>query len=206
MRVRPCFAAAFAVAASCTLVVVPPPLPDDPVEVFLLGEALHTGIVLPPDPTAAADVADADQFVEFAFGEWGWYALGDDAWYHVFGAVLWPTRGGLGRRTFGARTVAELRQRAPWLELAPIVVSAAKARALRARLQRMFDEYAGDAVSPPGWGFRFVPIESCYWLGNTCADAAADWLTELDCRVGWWFVRTGLCTVPGANNNLAARR
>ena len=34
----------------CTATVTPPFEPEDPVRVFLLSEAMHTGLVLPPDP------------------------------------------------------------------------------------------------------------------------------------------------------------
>ena len=84
----------------CTSTVTPPTNPIDPVEVFVLSEAMHTGIVLPPDPGSSGN---PDQYVEFGFGDWNWYALSNNAWNNAFATVLWPTQGALGRRTFGAR-------------------------------------------------------------------------------------------------------
>ena len=177
----------------CTSTVVPPLDPVDPVEVFVLSEAMHTGLVLPPDPGASGN---PDQYVEFGFGDWDWYALGNDAWHNAFATVLWPTQGGLGRRTFGARTPAELRRRASWAKLQPIVVSREKAALLRRRLQAEFDGARKQVVVNRRYGFRFVPTRYSYWLWQNCADLAVDWLQELDCSVWWCPVRYGLWVAP----------
>jgi len=169
----------------CTSTITPPANVVDPTTVFVLREAMHTGIALPP-------CAANEEFVEFGFGDWSWFALANDAWYHVFATVLWPTQGTLGRRTFGARTAAELRERVWWAELAPIVVERDKANALRARLQQEHDARIAEAVRREDLGWTFVPYDSSYWFPNTCADVAADWFRELDCSVGWVPIRAGL--------------
>lgn len=174
--------------AGCTSMVSPPPPPADPVHVYLLQEALHTGLVLPP----ARDDGDAE-FVEFGFGDWSWYALGNEAWYDTFATVLWPTRGALGRRTFGARSESDLLRTVTWARLSPIVVSAGKANALRDRLQADFDAHHEHAVARPDLRFHFVPIDAPYWFPHNCADVAADWLRELDCHVLPAPIRRALC-------------
>lgn len=180
-------------AVGCTSTVVPPAGPDDPVEVFVLAEALHTGIVLPPDPGASGN---PDQYVEFGFGDWSWYALGNESWYHVFSTVLWPTQGTLGRRSFGARTADELRRRAGWAELQSLTVSRRKASALRRRLQAEFDGARKRVVVRSNLRFKFVPAGGSYWFLHNCADLATDWLRELDCEIWWCPVRTGLFVEP----------
>ena len=174
-------------AAGCTTTITPPPSPAAPTTVFLLREAMHTGIVLPP----AAD-RPQDEYVEFGYGDWSWYALGHDAWYHAFATVLWPTQGALGRRTFGARTADELRTRVTWAELSPLTVGSAEAAALRERLQRTFAAREREARVRGDLGYVFVPCDTSYWLPHNCADEAAGWFTELGCRVGWSPFRTGL--------------
>src|SRR5690606_655289 len=64
---------------SCTSTIVPPAEVIDPVTVFVLSEAMHTGIVLPPDPGCSGN---PHEYVEFGFGDWSWYALGNAAWYN----------------------------------------------------------------------------------------------------------------------------
>ena len=176
------------VSFACTAVVTPPTDPLDAVEVFVLSEAIHTGVVLPPDPGSSGN---PDEYVEFGYGDWGWWALADDSWYHSFAAGLWPTQGALGRRTFGAHSAAELRSRARWATLQPIMVSREKAVALRRRLQAQFDGARKRVVVRRDVGFKFVPAES-YTLLNNCADVAANWLEALDCEVSWALVRYDL--------------
>ena len=176
-------------AFGCTSTVTPPALPANPTTVFLLNEAMHTGLVLPP-----TDAARDAEYVEFGYGDWGWFALGNDQWYHVFATVLWPTQGTLGRRTFGARTQSELLARVTWATLSPIVVDATKATSLRRRLQDTFDKRRGELVRRRDIAFEFVPADESYWFANTCADVAARWLEELDCQVGWAPIRSGLAT------------
>lgn len=169
----------------CTSTITPPSGVADPVTVFVLREAMHTGIVLPP-------IAANDEFVEFGFGDWSWFALGNDAWYHVFATVLWPTQGALGRRTFGARTADDLRARVTWAELAPVVVERTKAAALRERLHQRHADRTAEGVWRNDLGWWFVPFDRSYWFPANCADVAAEWFTELDCSVGWAPIRLGL--------------
>lgn len=170
---------------SCTATVTPPLAPEDPVEVFVLSEAMHTGVVLPPDPGASGQ---PDEYVEFGYGDFGWWALTNDSWYHGFATVLWPTEGALGRRTFGAKSAESLRLRAGWTRLQPMLISRAKASALRRKLQEQFDAARKRVIVRREVGFKFVPAES-YSLLNNCADVAARWLRELDCEVSWVPVR-----------------
>lgn len=183
MRAAPAACALLALAA-CTSTVTPPPDPAAPTTVYLLREAMHTGLVLPPEGTG-------DEYVEFGFGQWSWFALGNDSWYHAFG-ILWPRQGTLGRRTFHAADGTELARRVYWAELSPLVVAGARVHALHTRLQHEHDDALANAIAQPAYGWTFIPYDRSYWLAQTCADIAAEWLTELDCAVGWAPIRTGL--------------
>jgi hypothetical protein len=175
-------------AAGCTSTITPPAGVRAPVTVFLLREARHNGIVLPP-------CGDGAEYVEFGYGDWSWFALGNDAWYHAFATVLWPTAGALGRRTFGARTADELHRRVTWAELHAIEVERERAHALRTELQRAFDAGAAHAHPRHDLGWVFVPDDRSYWFANNCADVAADWLQQLGCTVSWVPIRTSLARV-----------
>jgi hypothetical protein len=172
-------------AFGCTSTITPPSHPERPTTVFLLREAMHNGLVLPP-------AAGESEYVEFGFGDWSWFALGNDAWYDVFATVLWPTQATLARRTFAARDEAELRARVAWAELSAVVVDGDRVRDLRARLQQQFDAGAARAVRRPELGWTFVPIDRSYWFANTCADVSAEWFVALDCSVGWAPIRASL--------------
>jgi hypothetical protein len=169
----------------CTSTITPPRDPAAPTTVFLLREAMHTGLVLPP-----AD--GSDRYVEFGFGDWSWFALGNDRWHHAFATVLWPTAGTLARRTFVATDERELRARVSWADLSPLVVDGVRLHNLRTRLEAQFAAELPRAVRRPSLGWTFVPFDRSYWLPQNCADVAAEWFTELGCAVSWVPIRIGL--------------
>ena len=178
-------------AVSCTAVVTPPPAPRQPTTAFVLREALHVGIVLPtgaPPPEPG--------FVEFGFGEWSWYALGEDAWYRVFPVVLWPTPGTLCRRKFAARDEVALRSycASTGRELDPMVVDCDAVANLREQLNAQFESASQDRalVQRPELEMQFVPTDASYWFAHTCADVAAGWCEALGCSVGWLPIRGSL--------------
>lgn len=173
------------VAFGCTATITPPRHVTEATTVFVLREAMHTGLVLPP-------AAGTTEYVEFGFGDWSWFALGNDAWYHAFATVLWPTAGTLGRRTFAAADDAQLRARIHWASLAPVVVDSGRVRGLRAQLEASFARALPQAVRRPELGWTFVPYERSYWLPQNCADVAAEWFVDLGCEVSWVPVCTAL--------------
>jgi hypothetical protein len=175
------------IAPGCTATVTPPATVARPVIVHLLREAMHTGLVLPP-------ASAGEPYVEYGFGEWEWFARGNDAWYRVFPTVLWPTQGTLGARPFAASDETGLRRAASWAELTPLVVEAAEVDALRARLAATMDGGRSDAVTRPDLGWTFVPDDASYWFANTCADVVAAWCEELGCTVSWAPICTSLAS------------
>ncbi|MBK8100212.1 MAG: DUF2459 domain-containing protein [Planctomycetes bacterium] len=178
------------VIGGCTSTVAPPADPVAPTPVFILRDAMHVGVVLPVGTGGATE-----RYVEYGFGDWSWYALGNDAWYRVFPTVLWPTAGALSRREFAATTPAELRRVASWVELDELLVGGGEVRALRDELDRAFAAGAAHQVWRRDLGMAFVPSELDYWLARTCADVAAGWLSRLGCQVGWAPIRASLMAI-----------
>ena len=168
----------------CTSTVRPPLGPlEDPVTVFLVREARHSGLVLPQEGFG---------YVEYGYGEWEWYAMEADSWYRVFPAVLWPTRGTLGRRTSAAEDELELRERWWWLELESFRVERARADALRDRLDAAFESRLDELHHSKAYGIDFVPSDDGYWCLFNCHDSMTDWLREIGCEVGRVPIRGGL--------------
>ena len=190
IRCRAALVSVVAWSSSCTSLVTPPAVVDDPAVVYVIEEALHTGLVLPPTIAAAAE-----RFVEFGFGDWGFYALSDDGCSGASAAVLWPTPGALGRRAFEAADGDELLRQVSWARLTPIVVDRSRVVALRRQLEHAFAVGGEQAVSSRDTGLQFVPSATSYWWPNTCADAAAAWLEQLGCDVAWCPLRIGLYVV-----------
>lgn len=172
--------------ASCASLVFAPERVDAPASVFVLREALHIGVLLP-------DPVDAPQrWVEYGYGDWSWYALGNESWWRVFPTVLWPTASTLCRREWPARDEAELLRRiaARGCEADRVVVERSRVVALTTELSAKFA--AGSEVRRPELEMDFVRADGGYWMGNTCADVAADWCEALGCDVGWVWIRGSL--------------
>jgi hypothetical protein len=137
--------------------------------------------VLPDDRTGG--------YVEYGYGEWNWYALERNSWYHVFSTILWSTTGCLRRR--------ELRD---WMvdreeaggRLTPLVVNADAAGCLLADLDAMFDAGRDTLVHHHAYDMDFVQVERGYWFWHNCNDATAEWLERLGCEVSAAWIRTAL--------------
>ncbi|MCC6675550.1 MAG: hypothetical protein IT436_00265 [Phycisphaerales bacterium] len=162
------------VLSGCTTVIIPPPDPADPVDVWLIDYGYHAALALPDGENAAR---------EYAYGEWDWFALNHDRWYRL-PLLIFPRPAGVGR---GAATI-ELgpgaiagRPGPDGMQVMPIRVARARAAALRSRLDELFAR--GPVRLNERYGMEFAPSEACYSAVNNCNAEVADWLRELDCRV-----------------------
>jgi hypothetical protein len=169
--------------AGCTAVVTPPRDVVDGVQVYVLLDDQHRGLVLPD--------AEVGQ-VEYGFGEWWWYALREDAWHDTCRAVLWPTRSTLGRRPTHATDLVSLRQRFHWMQVHPIRVDRDKATALREELAKAYAAGHGEEVYNSLYGFHFVPHADSYWAFHNCNDKVAEWLRTLGCEISWVPICLGI--------------
>lgn len=181
--------AALAVAwTGCVSTVTPLPSPAEPVTVYLRHEARHRGLILP---------RAAGGHVEYGYGDWDWYALQRNRWYHAFDTLLWPTPGTLGRRILPVGTLAELQATYPASVLHPLPVERGAAARLEEELEWQFAS-GGVALYNPAYGLHFVPHPDRFWLFHNCNDALASWLQALGCRVSPAPVRLGLTVKPAA--------
>jgi hypothetical protein len=167
----------------CVSTVTPPRKPSDPITVYLVADAYHAGVVL-PDP--------AGGMVEYTYGDWDWYALGHDRWYHVFETLFWPTQGALGRRRFQAQDPDQVGRHFQEGSLHPFQAARPRIEALRARLEACYRQGTAREVFNASHQLTFVPDDRDYSLFQNCNDATADWVRELGCTVSWRFFRTGL--------------
>ncbi len=154
----------------------------DPVDVFVIVDAKHHGLIVPDGPR---------RYVEYGYGEWGWYALGHDSWYHAFPAVLWPTRGTIGRRPVVASSGEMLRRGFYWAALHRYSVERERLTALRRELEARFAAGVTERIQSKLYGFEFVPETNSYWMLWNCTDALAGWLAALGCQVDWVPLRVG---------------
>lgn len=146
-------------------------------------EARHLGLALPRP----------GGYAEYGYGEWDWYARGEDAWYDVFRAALVPSRGTLSRRITAARDPAAFRRRYPGKRVQEVRVERAKADALAASLGDRYRRHLDEEIPAAGDGeLSFTPDDRDFWCCFDCNDATADWLDALDCRVSGAVIRTDI--------------
>lgn len=180
---------ALSALSSCVSTVAGPGRVDDPASVHLYSSGRHAGLLLP--------CADG-RVVEYGYGDWSWYALGEDEWWHALGTVLWPNAGTLGRRYLPS---AELQALGGSGE---IVVSRARADRLLARLDAEFAQ-GGEPHYNALLDMWFVRHEDDFWMFHDCHDATAQWLEELECSVSPAPIRGGLAVAAPAADQMRSK-
>jgi hypothetical protein len=158
------------VLGSCVVRAVQPepPPPGRSTTVYLLSEEGHTGILLP----------HGEGWVEWAFGDYAWYAAGrGDLGWGLYTAMR-ATTGGLARRTVAGDPLLDCWSRARGTVLFPYPADRDAVAALAARLETEF-RAGGQPSFNPLFGFHVVPARAPYSMWFNCTDAAATWLAEL---------------------------
>lgn len=163
--------------ASCVATAYPPLAPAEAVTVYLLRQGEHSGIILPAPETMQA------RWVEYAFGDWGWYGESRNSTVYGLYALAVPTGAALGRRYSVPRPEADDRLRARGATVHPFQAERARVEQLRSELD---EEYAAAGVEPrevARSGLLVVPARQSYTLSYNCSDATIVWLRRLGCSV-----------------------
>lgn len=170
-----------AVVASVSLVwifspatIIPPADPADPVTVHVVDYGFHSRLVLP----------DGDgKLIQYAYGDWNYFALNQQDWSDGAAALLVPTQGTLGRRKFS--NITELRQMIDRGDntLLNFEVAGAKAIQLLASLDERFNRNINTRVENPLIEMTLVQDDQDYTLFHNSNHELVLWLKDLDCRV-----------------------
>jgi hypothetical protein len=158
----------------CATTVIPPQAVTDPVTVYLADYGRHSSLVLP---------GDENSMIEYAFGEWRWYALNDTGLLAACRALCWGSTGTLGRRFVSIADPAGFEHSFAGVTLFAIRVEHEAASALVGRLNDRWLEYKTEAVYNADYDFHFVPVTQRYHVFRNCNPVVAGWLRDLDCRV-----------------------
>ena len=162
--------------------VEPPAGVLEPATLYLIDHGRHSSLVLPR----------GDGVVRYAYGEWDWYAGDRRGVLAGMSAMLWPTRGTLGRRVYPGIPITPFPGRvAP--EGVEQVFALQAETALMLDLQRnldvIFEEGKEESVDHPLYDLEFVPHPGAYWFGHQSNQVTADWLRQLGFTVRGtvWF-------------------
>lgn len=160
--------------SACSSVVTPPAVVAEPVHVAIVDYGRHASLVLP---------AGAHRSVEYAYGEWNWFALDKSEWYDAFGTMLVPTQGALGRRHLEtAPDDPGLAGTVNAESVTTIPVERANADALRTRLDDRFTAAADTEHFQARYDLTFVQDDAKYHVLNNCNQVLLEWLDELGCE------------------------
>ena len=160
---------------ACALRVTPPVELEAACTIFIADHGRHSSLLLP---------RENGRIAEFAYGEWEWFALGNDQWYRVGPALLWPTVGTLGTREFdGPAEIDIICKQIPAQRIHELRVEQDAAAALLARLDQRVSAGADEKVLNSELAMTFVPHADRYCLFRECNSVVAGWLRELGCGV-----------------------
>lgn len=162
--------------AGCTIHVTPPAPVSEPSSVYIADYGRHSSLILP---------RGGGGLVEYAYGEWEWFAEGHDECVRVVPVLFWPTPGTLGHRELPHHDAsAPLRIALCAERLLTLQVEARRCREL---LRRLDERFAAGAARRSLYNIlaamEFVPDPDPYCICSDCNTKVADWLRELGCEV-----------------------
>lgn len=157
-----------------------PDNPENPRPVFLLDHGRHRTLVLTDD--------SGRHLLRYGYGDWRYYAEADKSFWSGTRALLWPTRGSLGRRAYEVTEptsqAVQDAVRVGILEIRPLEVEGNAVEALRRELDTIFQQGVREQLFVNELrDFEFVPHPRKYWLGYNSNHAVADWIKALDCEI-----------------------
>jgi hypothetical protein len=175
-------------SGGCTQIIRPPANPARPAKVYVADYGLHSSIFLPM-PTESGGYADDGRYVEFAFGDWSWMALGRTGPLDALAAVFVSPRSALGRRV----VVVEHGQFSASLKEAPekltgFYADASDVKRLADALERRFArDLRRDSVWNEGDETLYAADAEHYWFAHHCNHVTVRWLRRLGCDVRGLF-------------------
>jgi hypothetical protein len=159
----------------CTTTLIPPVAPSRPTTILITDYGKHSSLLL-PDP--------AGGMVEYAFGDWDYFALGHKGLCVGFIALIHSPQSTLGRRwvliDVNAPDVyrllgAERTQR--------LVVDSDRVKSLLQRLNQEYARHLDTEIYSAIEQMHFVHCDEQYDVFHNCNNVTADWLKSLGVRV-----------------------
>lgn len=165
---------AAACLAGCAYRVTPPPATLDDASVFILDYGYHASLLVPRGD---------ERGVEYAYGQWDWFALNQTQWWRALPTLLIPGRGAQGRQERSIPMRREALERALRIEAVyEVRVPRAAAEVLDAALDERFAA-APAPIRNEQTGMDMTLDPQAYSLLHHCNTRVARWLDALGCDV-----------------------
>ena len=190
-RLAPATAALLLLAAglgACQYRITPPAGPADPVEVHIIDYGRHASLALP-----AGDAG----LVEWAWGDWDYFARRDRSLGSGLRALFWSEGSALTRRDIVQADAATLQRRLDAEVVHTIAVERRRATRLHNQLVARYERARTSELVHED-GRRFVRDDVGYGLFRSSTHVLAGWLEELGCRVRGWSATAAFTIDPAA--------
>lgn len=158
-----------------TWTIFRPPAPPDAATIFVSDYGRHARLALP---------WDEDWLVEYAFGDWDYYARAKRTPWRGAVALLVPTEATLARRfvPFTAEE-DEFKARAGSVRSVRLSVERNALADLTAQLDQRYRQQMDTETYLPDLGLSFVKDDHAYHLFHNSNHRVAAWLQSLGCEV-----------------------
>lgn len=155
--------------------IIPPAAPVSPVTVYIVEGKVHARLVLP---------TSSGSLMQYAYGDWRYYALNERSLGDGIRALLIPTPGALGRRKYESK--ADLQNAVAASEngtLFNFKVSQAEVTQLLQSLDDRFNQNSDTQVYNPLTHMSLVRQDDDYTLWHNSNHELVNWLQDLSCEV-----------------------
>jgi hypothetical protein len=185
--------AAGLIAAGCGATVYSPAHPANPTAIYMADYGRHSSVFFPMEDSG---------FVEYSFGDWNFYAMGNSTNSDGFHALFWSCSATMARRY----THPEAGKAGPSPLFGPrvfqLTVGRSQMQAVRDKLELRWRSLIKTRIYNPYEDMEFVRDPIHYsWL-YTCNDWTAQLLREMGCKVDG--ITTFSSFQPGDKANAAA--
>ena len=174
----------------CAAKVIPPMHPASPVAVYVTDYGRHSSLLLPTND---------GHLIEYAYGDWDYYALSKYRWYIGATALFYSDASGLGRRILPYPQDEEaLCKLLCSKRVLKLQIDQRKVFELLNDLDDRYHKHIDSLVYNKDQALYFVRDDSHYSVFHTCNQATADWLIRLGCTVEGWPILSNfeLAQVP----------
>ncbi|MEB3337096.1 MAG: hypothetical protein VKJ46_06520 [Leptolyngbyaceae bacterium] len=154
--------------------ILPPEHVDHPVTIYVADYGLHSRLVLP-------DIGR--QWIQYAYGDWNYYALNRQGLTDGIAALLLPTPGTLGRRSFATLDEMRVASQQDNATLIHLAVSSERVAQLLISLNHRFEGQIAVRTQNPRTGLTLVQDAQKYTVMHNSNHELVQWLKELDCQV-----------------------
>jgi hypothetical protein len=161
--------------SGCTTTLIPPIAPSHPTTILITDYGKHSSLLL-PDP--------AGGMVEYAFGDWDYFALGHKGLFVGFIALIHSPQATLGRRwVLIDPNAADAFRLLGAQRTQRLIVDSDRVKSLLQRLNLEFARHLDTEIYSNVEQMHFVHCDEQYHVFHNCNNVTADWLKSLGVRV-----------------------